>query len=266
MAEPSRVQRLAAMVRVGSLGQPLPTASPRRDEDGMHACIIALCVRNAAAEYKTTVGRGSPKPFHAAFAVFAVDAATHEAVEIDPLAVAPCYARMRLMSGSHCMNRDLRLDVRDAMRHPAAQDAACIPFLRSEPAHLTLLAVRRVILEYVCERKHCGAAAVPRRLYQLMRHHMPGGLAEEDTYAAYLGTHTVVTLLHRDTHGYAPKVCARCGAACKKMCVACAAPYYCGRECQAAHWRAVHKAECAGLAMAVCAQLDRALMTRLLQL
>jgi hypothetical protein len=115
--------------------------------------------------------------------------------------------------------------------------------------NLFMLAVRRVIADYVRQRKRCRVEEVPLRLYNLVRHHMPGGMAEDDAYVSYLDTMTVISLLHRDRHDYKPYACAQCGAACKKQCQKCAAPHYCSRECQTVHWREVHKRECARLSM-----------------
>ena len=79
-----------------------------------------------------------------------------------------------------------------------------------------------------------GYNPVPEALFWFRR----GGSMEE-----YDADHPLVQL-----EGNIRKMCAHCAAdlpECKKSCcVECKAAYYCGRDCQMAHWKAGHKKDC----------------------
>jgi hypothetical protein len=264
----SRVQRIAALVYRGvyPLCRELERVVSVRDPDVMHAACVFRSTKLAARAFKKTLGLETSTPFDRAFVVYAVDALTREAAVIDPTTMSPTFEAVSIMSEYSSMERDLSHDVHDAMAHPVAGCAGVLPFLALDAtdAMLIMVAVRRALVEHVVAHLGCAVSDVPGLLHQVLHLHMPDVFGRNDDFKLYLDAQAIVQMLHMEApRKYDPARCAACGQACRHRCHACGAPAYCGRDCQAAHWRAVHKHECQGLGARISAPVDEQLMASL---
>ena len=146
---------------------------------------------------------------------------------------------------------------------------ASITLICNSDEHFVLKLYAKPLIDYIAEEKGWKVDIIPRKIIRLNKRKVEFAklINASKNYDYNLDQGRIdIGGLASEIFVHDPDTCAACGANDKqlKYCQSCKSVWYCSRDCQKAHWKPTHKAECEIIGKAFATGLSNANISRIL--